>query len=336
MTLQSRKNRFRLPVDVPEPEIPPVVRPTNQFRSMSYNIYIGGGGGGSRLPQGLAAVSRHIARASPDVLSIQEAGAVSTIRPVLENLGFEYFYGLGGNFGLYSASKFPITYSHTLSNYSGPRRPLYIEVSIDGHTVGIINIHLSSGCTGGCHSSDWENIPPAEPQAQRRTIEMYQIMKYLNDRKAENPAIKGFVVQGDYNAIHNEANVLEYLFPITGFTLPAGLSYPLPNRQFPFKQFEFYGGTMTLDTNVAVDGASYTWWPAPLSPNPTPNLTFEMRIDYMAYSDNLELLGSEILNSISDAALPSAGLQKYGTPLVSTDGYVASDHIPVVADLKIN
>jgi len=159
-------------------------------------------------------------------------------------------------------------------------------------------------------------------------------MDALNSRKLENPALSGFVVQGDYNAIDNELNVTSYDTPLGDEVLPDGLSYPLANAQFPKKQFEFYNGDITLDTSPAVDGEIITMWGQPKTPNPYPSL-FGHRLDYISYSDNLILRGAEILNSEADALMPNSGLQKYGKPLASDAGYVASDHLPVVMDLTI-
>jgi len=306
-----------------------VVPTVTEFRSMTYNIYIGGGDATRR-----AVIMKHVARANPDVLTFTETGNNNIIRGLLEPLGFFYFYG---DSSLYFASKYRITHSQHLTTVQGLRTPVYCEVVINRKTIGIVSIHLNSICSGLCHYEDYINIAPKEPSAHKRLIEMYQIMDALNVRKLANPKIEGFIIQGDYNAIDNEKNVVEYLdnTGVEEYTLPVGLSYPLANAQFPTKPQEFYSGTMNLDTSPAFDGSTYTWWGTPESINPILN-NFTHRLDYITYSDNLVLVGAEILNSISDAANPSSGLTKYGDTLNFDDGYIASDHIPVIADFLIN
>ena len=301
----------------------------NEFRSMSYNIYIGG----DQVDDGTA-FQKHIARVNPDVLSIQEAGNASVLQSRLENLGFTDFYGPGGNFGQYFASKHPIVYNTTMTNVDWSRNPLYTEVDINGYLIGVASIHLDSNCSGFCREADFENNEPFEPSAQRRCVQLYQIMSFLNDRKIANSDLDAIIIQGDYNLAHNELNVLEYTEALGDETLPSGMSYPIDNRQVPFKQFESFSGSLSLDTTNAHNGDFYTWWPPPLNPNPIQN-NFPVRIDYIAYDGGLTLIEGEILNSISDSSFPEKGIRKYGSSLAENDGYIASDHLPVVADFRI-
>lgn len=298
----------------------------SNFRTASFNIYEGG-----RNATGRTAVLKHIDRVRADFLTITEVGDIANIKPQLQARGYNHFYGVGGLHELYFASKKPIVYSYTFEEdvyWKGLRNPLYCEVEVNGNLIGIISYHNASWCTSNCNTSNTQL--PQEPNAHDRMVQLYMTMKFCDDRKVAQPNLKGFIIQGDFNDDISHNQVATYnSAPANGVSLPAYLSYPLNNSPFPTKPLEAYNGTFALDLSTDLNGDTHTVWDS----TPNANLSFQMRMDYIAYSDYIQLIGGEILNSEVDA---NTGLAKVGDPLSFDDSRNASDHLLVFADFKIN
>ena len=293
---------------------------TNAFRTLSFNIYEGG-----RDAAGRDAVLKHIDRVNPDILTLTEVGNIAVIQPLLEARGFGYFYGTGGIHELFFASKYPINNANEFV-MSG-RNPLYCEVNINGDLVGVVSHHNASWCMSGCNTDPSQL--PAEPMAHDRMVQLYMTLKLLNDKKAAKPALKGFIIQGDWNDDILNTQVQTYSANVSGgMALPAYLSYPLDNGQFPIKPLEYYNGTMQLNLSTDLAGSTHTIW----ENDPNPGFNFPMRMDYIAYSDSINLVAGEILNSEVD---DNTGMSKAGSPLNFADSRDASDHKAVMADFTI-
>lgn len=298
------------------------IKEYTNFRISGFNIYVGFGGATKTQ-----AIDDQVDRVGADVLGFTEMDSASDayVRANYGAKGYDYFYG---GAPLLLCSKYPITYSETLSGVLGPRKPIYIEVTIEDFTVGVICIHNTSWCAPTpCNTSPSQL--PAEPNAYDRCVEMYQTMLWCDARKLANPNLSGFVMVGDYNDDIEHPQKAQYLTQEAGgHSLPAPLTFPIDYAQFPQKPMDSYSGTFTLDLSTDLVGQAYTIW------EDTPNAAFKfpLRMDYVSYSDDVELVGGEIVNSEVDS---NTGLPKYGSTLAFNDSRTASDHKMVFADLRI-
>jgi hypothetical protein len=302
-----------------------LVAPKRKFRTLSFNTYLGFQ---DPLPNAkLTATLNHIKRVDADFITLTEINVADSanIESVLSPLGYKYFEYVSGTYQVMMASKFEITFSEEIV-MSG-RNPLYCEVSFGELKIGIVSHHNASWCMTGCNTDPSQL--PAEPMAHDRMVQLYMTLYYLNNKKASDSTLKGFILQGDWNDDILNNQPTEYTSaPSGGMALPAYLSYPLTYATFPLAQMDYYDGNMEINLSTDLSGSTNTIW------ENTPNaaFTFPMRMDYIAYSDDIKLIGGEILNSEVDG---TTGLKKYGSVLSFGDSRIASDHKAVFADFEI-
>lgn len=295
------------------------------FRTFSFNIWLNFSSTAQKN-----AIEKHVLRADADLVTFTETNDTdyAYVQSQYAQYGYNYFAKGSSRTSLdvMFMSKYPILNYEEIP-MSG-RYPLYCEVDINGYIIGVVSHHNASWCSSApCNTS--ASQMPAEPMAHDRMVQLYQTLDFLNGKKANNPSLKGFIIQGDWNDDILNTQVGVYTSaPSGGTSLPAYLSYPLNNSQFPLKPLEYYNGNMNLDLSTDLNGSTHTIW------ENTPNaaFTFPLRMDYIAFSDDIQLVGGEILNSEVDA---NTGLTKYGAVLTSTDSRTASDHKAVFADLEI-
>lgn len=291
---------------------------------MSFNIWLTFGSASHR-----AAIKRHVIRVDADLVTFTETNAsdYSDIQTIYAPYGYTHFAKGTGRTSLdvMFMSKYPILNSEEIP--MAGRYPLYCEVDINGDKVGVVSHHNASWCMSNCNTS--ADQLPAEPMAHDRMVQLYITLKFLNDKKANDATLKGFIIQGDWNDDIANNQVATYSANVSGgMALPAYLSYPLHNGQFPLKPLEYYNGTMNLDLSTDLNGSTHTIW----EDSPNAAFKFPLRMDYIAYSDNIKYTGGEIVNSEVDA---NTGLPKVGDPLPFGDSRVASDHKAVFSDLYI-
>jgi hypothetical protein len=297
------------------------------FRTLFFNVFLHLGGAAKQL-----AIENHIRRANADFIGLSEVSE-ATDGAILEatytKYGYRYYeYVVAGSLQVMFMSKAPI--SNAQEFVMSGRHPLYCEVNVGLQgKIGIVTLHNDSWCVvGPCNTLPTEF--PDEAMAHDRMVQAYQTLQELNDLKAADSTLKGFIIQGDWNDDYRHTQVVTYnSAPVGGVTLPAYLSYPLNNAPFPLKPLEYYNGTINMNLSTDLAGSENTVW----ANDPNAVLTLAMRMDYIAYTDSVALIDSEILNSEVDNN--TTGITKYGNVLTFDDSRDASDHKMVIADFKI-
>lgn len=300
-----------------------------EFRTASFNTYLGLAVGSSAKN---TAIKKHIDRVNADFLTLTETNDADVAYVTSNYPNYPYVERLStGTLQVMFLSKYEILNSEEI-NISG-RKPLYCEVEINGKKIGIVSHHNASWCITGCNTSPTQL--PTEPMAHDRCVQLYATLNFLKAKKINDTTLKGFIIQGDWNDDVTHPQVATYTDankPSGAMTLPVGVSYPINNAQFPAEPLadaNGYNGNMHLNLSTDLNGDTYTIW----ANNPNAEFTFPMRADYIAYSDQIQLIGGEILNSEVDA---NTGLSKVGNPLSFDDSRTASDHKLVFADFIIN
>ena len=293
------------------------------LRTATFNVYLTFGDTAKKT-----AIKNHVDRADADVVSFTETSVADFTYVQSTYTDYSYFAQSsgGGDWSLMMISKFPISYSETVSvdGFS----PLYCEISVNGKTIGILTIHAYPDCIALPCRDEWTDLI-IEPNGWNRTVQMYEYMKFLNDRKIAIPSIDSFIIQGDWNEDTNWNSPDSYSSQVSGgYSKPAYLSYPVDRTTFPDTMLDYYSGTYNIVNNLDLAGGRNTLWTF----DPNSALTVASKIDYQAYTGNIQLVASEIINSEEDG--PS-GMEKVGSPLISTDSRDASDHLFLVSDFYV-
>lgn len=298
------------------------------FRTLFFNVFVHLGTAPKQL-----AIENHIRRANADFVGLSEVTQAidgPIIEATYKKYGYRYFeyVNVASSLEVMFMSKAPI--SNAQEFIMSGRNPLYCEVNIGiAGTVGIVTLHDASWCTVlPCNTLPTEL--PEEPNAHDRMVQTYQTLQELIDIKAADSSLKGFILQGDWNDDYRHTQITTYnSAPPGGVSLPGYLSYPLDNAQFPLKPLDYYNGLININLSTDLAGSEDTIWT--LDPNAA--FTLAMRMDYIAYTDGVQLIDGEILNSEVDNN--TQGITKYGNVLTFDDSRDASDHKMVIADFKI-
>lgn len=299
------------------------------FSLSGFNIWLGLGDATKT-----AAIKTIIDYMDSDVVFLTEVDNTSWTTIQATYTDYSHFLKLStsGTFQLAVMSKLPILYSEEIDMEG--RKPLYIEVEVDGSRIGLSGVHNESWCTSlPCNTLPTEL--PAEPNAYNRMIQMYQHMEYLNNRNIAEPSLVGQMMVGDMNDDYRHTQVQVYnSIPSGGDPLPVFLSFPLvnsdnenpsnPTKGFPIAPMDYYTGTMHVP--FSKDGN-----PTPAANDeitvfgngvPNPGLTLPMLMDYSAYA-GVTFVDSQIINSNYIATMPDS---------TSTD---ASDHAAVKIRVRV-
>ncbi len=158
----------------------------------------------------------------------------------------------------------------------------------------------------------------------RRSIESMRAMQTV---AAFNSLLSPFFVVGDMNDDITEPPDSPAIFSAPPSGLPGsfalGSDIALPILNSAFFPLQNASGTANLNVINALqkDGSDVTF-PASMR-----------RLDYIWRSDANTLMGSQVYDS-ADEGLPG-GLPLFGAPLPAGTSAIASDHLPVFADLRI-
>lgn len=270
--------------------------PETLFRLMTYNIF------DDNLfdPSRSNFFKRQIQAINPDIIALQEVRAYNSSQTseIIENYlpGTWYHEKLG--FGIVLLSRYPILQKEYLGGNAA------FLLSVDGKEILVINIHL----------------PCCENDAGRQE-EADEIMAYIRDLKQNNNDIKvshgtPIIITGDSNLV-GMARQQETLY--TGDILD--------NSSFGMDSNPDWDGSNMEDAKPIATGTPYTktWY------NPFGSYS-SGRLDYILYTGSAIELTNTFALSTRD--MSEEFLQSYN--LMSGDSEGASDHLPTVADFKLN
>jgi endonuclease/exonuclease/phosphatase family metal-dependent hydrolase len=276
---------------------------------------------GSESFEALAAIVRRI---DADVLCLQEVGEgeEGPLQALAEAGGYGHGLlapasGPDGN-GIANAcmSKTPVVdaaylWSNWISSDDDARdltRPfvrLRMQVPGSSRYVSVVTAHLKAG------QDDVDRF--------RRMVESFRLGQVAQGEFAEYPS-NAVVILGDLN----EGDSPE---PGTFTTLPAGLPsfYELGNDiSLPF---DYVPSQPLLDAGLQL--ADARWEDSTARETFIP---FSSRLDYV-YVGGADIIASEVYEACQDDG--SGGIQKVGEPVECGLSEVASDHRPVVVDIRI-
>ncbi|CAN5444392.1 hypothetical protein BH23VER1_BH23VER1_08790 [soil metagenome] len=317
----------------------------SSIRIMTFNIEQGiGPVGGSQF----LAVQETIRRIDPDVIAFQElasTGGFAAARALLASLGFgtdsQHFATTddafadfaGGDFSgsqwVAVASRFPIYETRQVGRADGfnevARYPLFVSVDVPGVPAAddphFVCVHYKAGST--------------DADFFRKAVEGFRTTEFLASRGLHGTT-HNLIVLGDCNSVPDVAINRSYSTAIAGghqfpdgsilaatFTvgddLPASLTY----NQFPRDILAPLGLADLAASQV--DGSTVT------------RATVDARpLDYLFVSGRVTAAGApvaEIFNSLLEVVSP--GRPKICLPLAPATSRLASDHLPVFADIEL-
>lgn len=318
------------------------------FRSAFFNHYnsLGDPNGTTQEQEKYDAIKAHVIRVEADVIVLDETPSSDNAigAQMAIEAGYSYSQYLDGGVGLgqYAFSKYPILEFQVLTNsyiqskgYSDglemPSNTICSRVRIEKNskTAIIYSLHLqfSNGWPIG-NGNGGLGVPlPADEFA--RYIQLYRVFQDIADQKGLYPFAK-IVLQGDFNdgILNTQTNVFTEIPSgmFSGFVAGSDVAslFPINYHQFPHDLIAANG--IPLPDSEDLVGSIFTLWDNP--PNPAFAPVDQAQFDFIGA--NVPLLGSEILNSESDANI---GLPKNGNPLPFASSRQASDHKLVFCDL---
>lgn len=277
-------------------------RTPDSFRVMAFNTL----GNGITDPNRQSSFERILIATDPDIIAFNEVSNVnvSTITSLLNSwipIGGNGWYAERASTQLITASRFPITNAQIVWNHD---RVLACEIdlpdSLYHHDLLLINAHYS------CCGSDIQRQDQIDATAE-----------FILDAKSPGGAITlvgntPIVVAGDFNLVGWSAQ-LQTLQNGTIFnsgTYGSGSPLDWDNS--------ILDNTSSLHTHT---NQSFTWreQTTPFPPG---------KLDFILYSGSV--LEEKHSFTLDTEELPSDVLSDFN--LLLTDTYVASDHLPVVAD----
>lgn len=191
------------------------------------------------------------------------------------------------------------------------------------------------------HNSSIAEYLTGDVGSYLRGLELHKtletLLSYRKHYEATSGVLPGFVVIGDFNHGPNSAPTFpqpnDFASKPSG-TYPSG--YSDPNRAYPvtYGSSGAYPGTvltrfgLTLENPTRTDTLDETTY----DESQSVAITEDLRLDGVATSDNVTVLGSEIYASATDAD-PAVGLAKPGTLPAAGDVLAGSDHLPPVVDI---
>ncbi|MGG9972137.1 endonuclease/exonuclease/phosphatase family protein [Ferruginibacter sp. SUN002] len=280
----------------------------NYIRVMSYNVEFDGLIDAARTNQ----FKRVFQAINPDIIVLNECGSTSytlakakldSWLPLGTANGWVCYKVDGGNI---ICSKYPVSYATNI-NPSRKATVAYIDLPATYQTnLLVIGTHLM-------YFSDGDSTRQREADI---------ISAYLRDMKAGTTAYKipantPFFIAGDFNMVNNYSPLNTMLTGNIVHTETYGTgSAP-----------DWNGGQLSSENaKVADKNMTYTW-----RPNDVGGRRWPGKLDYILHSNtNLEIKKSFVLQS---EIMSQARLTQYG--LLASDSYIASDHLPIVADLQI-
>lgn len=313
---------------------------TANLRVATYNIYyVKTGGDASYL-----AVEKHILRVDADLLFLTEvSNAMYTYIATAVYLSWGYSYiqrGVTGNFGNCTLSKVPIESSQVLSSsyintISGQVGAVEMPIStgvlrtrhtVDGQVVLFYGVHLQTG------NAILQSTVPQAPPSYARWVNLYRIFQDIENERLTYPNAR-IIIAGDYNNdtdITQTGVIASEPSPMhAGWVAGADLAalFPVQHSIWPTRFLNDNNFSLLITQDLA--GNDDTWIWRITDPN---GEYYPYKFDYVAISNNVVNIGSEIMFSDVDA---NTGLPKVGSPLSVGDSERASDHKMVFADLEI-
>ena len=288
---------------------------------------------GSQFTGEYLATSNILRRIDADIVGFQELTTTDRAQweQLASDLGYEHtVFGDNGDFsgnlylGFYS--RHPIVQDHTVTSpqfcpspvMELTRAPLRIVAQVFGAEVPLIiyNMHHKAGSS--------------QDDQFRRAIEARRIREDLQSYLHANPTHDEYIVLGDMNDDNNDSQTLEFFdipdgVPIS-YSLGCDITFPIPYATFPQDAYEDAGLHMVpaYHTGLGFENAT-----RPASGR---------RLDYILVSTPLmesstRFIG-EVYNSATDGII--GGYSKVGSPLSSYTSTLASDHLPVLFEVKMS
>ena len=276
---------------------------TADLRILSYNVLFDGLFDSSRQP----AFERILQATQPDIIGFQEIydNTSAQVADLVGNMTQVQYYHAKQGPDCHAISRYPIIESAFIPGYNQNAGNGAFLIDLPGVAEHLLMIVAHPPCC----SNDFG-----------RQIEVDLIMEFLREAKNGNGPIpleaeSRIVIVGDMNFV-GDGRQLETL--LTGDIVDES-SYGADFNPD-------WDGSDLLDSHPYATGVpfSYTWY--------SPNSSFSPgRLDYIIYSgSNLNLQNSY---SLFTRGLPQDSLNTYN--LNANDAIIASDHLPVVADFKI-
>jgi len=277
--------------------------PTSDLRILSYNVLFDGLFDSSRE----AAFTRILQATQPDIIGFQEIydnSSEQVATQIALMTGTQWYHAKQGP-DCHAISRYPIIESAFIAGYNQGAGNGAFLIDLPGVAEHLLMIVAHPPCC----SNDFG-----------RQIEVDLIMEFLREAKNGNGPFPleenaRIVIVGDMNFV-GDGGQLETL--LTG-DIADESSYGADFNPD-------WDGNDLLDSHPYATGVpfSYTWY--------SPNSSFSPgRLDYIIYSgSNLNLQNSY---SLFTPALPQETLNTFN--LNANDVITASDHLPVVADFKI-
>ena len=277
--------------------------PTADLRILSYNVLSDGIFDSSRQP----AFERILQATQPDIIGFQEIYDKTSVQ-VADQVGImtqtQWYHAKQGP-DCHAISRYPIIESAFIPGYNQGAGNGAFLIDLPGVAEHLLLIVAH---------------PPCCSNDVGRQIEVDLIMKFLREAKSGNGPFpleseSRIVIVGDMNFVGDSRQLETFLTGNIADESSYGADFN-PD----------WDGNDLLDSHPYATGVpfSYTWY--------SPNSSFSPgRLDYIIYSgSNLTLQNSY---SLFTPALPQDSLNLYN--LNANDVITASDHLPVVADFKI-
>lgn len=297
-----------------------------EFRVGFFNIYLGLADSSHR-----AAVVRQIQRVRPDIMGLSEINdADHALLPTLVE-GLPNVVTQSGSLQPALITHYPVLSSGSLGSIAPAsefkRKHLWAVLDV-GHATRkllVYVIHTESWC----YAAPCANV--ARPALEfPRAIEWIRLKQDIEAKLKDNPQLD-VIVMGDWNDDNQSPQTDAFTSQpdgmFQGFSLGADIVFPVQYAPYPNYQCQQAGLQLLESTDT--DGNRNTLWVG----KPNPALHAAVKIDYMAHSAAIKVMGHEILNS--EVSSQAAGLPKYGKALEFANSRAASDHLMIFADMAM-
>lgn len=298
------------------------------LRVASFNILQGPNSAVGRAE----AVDRHIDRIRPDVLFVQElftsdSTYFNTTMRTTHNFVDSIPATVPGNYQMGTLSKFPIIASGYVTGTEIKRPPLWCKMEIEGRLFLMINVH----CESWCYVAPCELVSRPVPDFIKM-CEWIRYKQFIESELVADPDLQ-IILGGDFNGSPDMPQEVSFSEPPAGlpswFVLGADIEAMLPLQHSVYPRHQSTEAGLILIEPSDTDGNTASMF----ANTPNAAIVEAVGIDYLAYTNGIRYMGSEILHD--EVADQSKGLQKFGSVLPDGDSRIASDHISIFADFRV-